>query len=224
LARYGAEALTIVVGILLALAADAGWAWLGDRGDEARLLEGLREEFAQAEQEITADMAARERTVAIADRLLGAGAEDAVAPGADSPAMDDLMNWRFYTPAHPFLDDALSSGRIELIRSGEVRRAIMAYVQERERIKVFDEQERTFVSDRLEPFMGARLSLDRLRGLRGPDAVASEVGRLVELTGDPEFRSLLFLRRDRSHMANSYGAGLRNTIRGVRDALGPGGP
>lgn len=221
LVQYGAEALTIVVGILLALAADAGWSWFGDRADEARLIDGLREEFAEAEREITADMASRERTVAITDSLLDAGAGSGVASLADAEAMSDLMNWRFYTPAHPFLDDALSSGRIELIRSGEIRRAIMAYVQERERIKVFDDEERAFVSGRLEPFMVTRLSLERLRGLRGPDAVTSELGRLLELTRDQEFRSLLFLRRERSEQGRSYGANLRDTIRGVRDALGP---
>lgn len=58
--RRGAESLTIIVSILLALAAEAAWQCRGDRATEREILAGLRIEFATAEAEIRGDLTSRE--------------------------------------------------------------------------------------------------------------------------------------------------------------------
>ena len=215
-ARRGAEGLTIALSILLALAADAAWDYRGDRADEARLLEGLRAEFRDAEAEMAADLAQRDSILTLVDLALSVRTGGAVPPSAVPDVVLALLDWRFYTPGHAVFEDALTSGRLDLIRSDEIRLALMGYEQQRRRVEVFDERERAFVADQLEPYLAEHLALDRLT----PDAMhASEAERLLQLLDDDAFASLISLKRQRTSEAMRFSRIVASRIEGVLTAL-----
>lgn len=221
----GAEGLTIVVSILLALLADAAWGYRVDRADERQLLDGLRDEFAEAADEIGNDIAAREEILRRTGELIHARGAPAARPVPDSvrDVVWNLLNWRFYTPVHAILDDAIESGRLDLIRSDAVRRSLMAYLQARDRLPVFEGLERDFVTMQVEPYLGDRLALDRIMDEDADAAsVRSEAERFLGLLSDDRFGSLLYLRRDRSDQAQIYSRIVERAIEDVREALGGG--
>jgi len=220
-----AEGLTIVVSILLALIADAAWDYRSDRVDERALIAALRTEFAEAADEIANDIAARDEILARTEQFLEARQTKVIPLAADSlpAALTDLLNWRFYTPGHAVLEDAVESDRLDLIRSDAVRGELMAYIQARERLPVFEAMERDFVADRMEPYLGAEVALD-LAMLGTPDRtlLEPETARLTSLMADPTFGSLLYVRRDRSVQAQLYSRIVQRAIARVREALGDG--
>jgi len=221
----GAEGLTIIVSILLALLADAAWGYRGDRADERQLLDGLREEFVEAADEIGNDIAARDRILRRTETLIDARRDPAARPGPDSVRefVSDLLDWRFYTPIHAVLDDAIESGRVELIRSRQIRESLMAYLQARDRLPVFDQLERDFVTAQVEPFLGARIALDWIADPEADRASAArEAERFLGLLDDDRFGSLLYLRRSRTEQAQIYGRMVQRAIEDVRVALGGG--
>lgn len=229
--RTTIEGLTIIVSILLALTAEATWQYRSDRADEREVLAGLRIEFEEAELEIRADLQSREGTVAAIRRLLAARDDRALAPPVDSLAdtIGWLRNWRFYTPAHPVLTDVLASGRLDLIRSDSVRLALMSYAQERDRVAVMDELERTFVIDQLEPWLSTHVDLARVAPLSGTRTgssmtgtarlTASEGARFLALLGEAAFGSLLQLGLENVEAAYEFGEYLLVTIERVQSAL-----
>jgi hypothetical protein len=218
----GAEGLTIVVSILLALLADAGWDYRKDRADERQLIEGLRAEFAHAATEIDNDIRSRSEILARTEALLEVRQDPVEPPPADSiqGIMFDLLNWRFYTPVHAVLEDALQSGRLELIRSDSVRVRLMAYMQARDRLPVFETLERDFVTQRLEPYLSSRVALDYVMdGSTDAAALKREGATLWALLADAEFGSLLYVRGDRSGQAQLYSEMVQREIAAVRRAL-----
>ena len=220
--RRGAEGLTIIVSILLALAADTAWSYRRDRVEERQLLEGLRTEFAGAAAEVASDLVARAEILRQVETLLQARHDPALAPTPESvpEIVTALIDWRFYTPAHAILDDAMSSGRLDLIRSDEVRMALMSYVQERGRVPVFDELERDFVASRLEPYLASRMALDRLLGASSPPgAVRAESGRVLSLLADDTFGSLLEIRMERTQQASIFARIVREAVADVRNSI-----
>lgn len=221
-----AEGLTIVVSILLALLADAAWGYRGDRADERYMLAGLRSEFREAANEISNDIDARSEILFRTDQLLEARRSTAfrTAPDSIQAILGDLLNWRFYTPAHAVLNDAIESGRLELIRSNRIREALMAYIQARDRLPVFEILERDFVTERLEPYVGSHVALDVVMS---PDAVdptvEQETARFDSLLDEHDFGSLLYLRRDRSAQAQLYSTIVQRRIEEVLNSLGEAG-
>ncbi len=217
-----AEGATIVVSILLALLADAAWGYWMDRVEERELLTGLQAEFGEAAAEISNDIDAREEIVRHTDLLLAARAGDGPRPPVDSipVILVDLLNWRFYTPVHAVLDDAVVSGRLDLIRSRVIRESLMTYLQARDRMPVFDQLERDFATAQLEPYLGARVPLDRITGEAGgltPDSAEAE--RFFRLLDEDGFGSLLHIRRDRTEQALVYARAVARAIDGARTAL-----
>lgn len=220
--QRNAEALTIIVSILLALAADAAWQYRGDRATEREILEGLRLEFAEAEAEIRGDLAAREAILQWTRRLQAVREGRSPEPPLDSlPAIvSETFNYRFYTPAHPVLQDVLMSGRLELIRSYEIRGHLMRYTQERDRIGVIDERERRLVADRIEPFLETRVDLAYLTPGNADSArTAGEARKLFAAIREPAFGSLLYFRTDRTEAAHEFGERLLVVIQDVRRSL-----
>ena len=220
--RRAAEGATIVVSILMALLADAAWDYRGDRAQERQLLDGLGVEFTRAATEVAGDLTARDEILARTEVLLTARQVDSPLPPPDSvPGLvRALLDWRFYTPAHAVLDDAVSSGGLELIRSEEIRGALMIYMKERDRLPVFEELERDFVALRMEPYLVEWVALDRLiaRFLE-PIGVARESERFLALLTNDEFGSLLQLRAARTREARIYARIIERSIAEVRAAI-----
>lgn len=215
--RRGAEVLTIVFSILLALAADAAWSYRGDRAEEGRLLQGLHQEFLEAEREVENDLEARREILDRLQLLRGVRSGDLAPPDSVAVLVSALLDWRFYTPAHAVLDDAVSSGRLDLIRSPEIRRALMAYDQQRGRLEVFDARERDFVSEHLEPYLIVRVALDRL--LDEPPT-PDDAARVLSLMGSDEaFAGLVALKQQRTEEASTFSRVVQRHIEDVLASL-----
>lgn len=226
LRRYAAEVLTIVVGVLLALAADAGRQYLADRATEREILAALRVEFAADVQEIGRDQEQRRRKLAGIELLDGMRAGIATGSLEDTlaAAVALSMDWRWYTASHPVLDDVLSTGRLELLRSVDLRRALMDFGQERARLAVIEQEEREFVAREMEPYLASRLDLSGLASPRSPEQRAAAMRALPDLLGDQTFGSLLYLDRARTESSRNYAADLLDKVSAVQSALGPERP
>jgi len=218
-----AEGLTIVVSILLALLADAAWGYRSDRADERYMLQGLQAEFREAATEISNDIDARAEILLRTAQMLEERRSTALPTVPDSiqAILGDLLNWRFYTPAHAVLNDAIESGRLELIRSNRIREALMAYIQARDRLPVFEALERDFVTERMEPYVGQHVALDVVTspGVARP-TWEREAARFNALLNADDFGSLLYLRRDRSRQAQLYSSIVQQRIEEVLNSLG----
>jgi len=223
--RYAAEVVTIIVGILLALAADAGRQYLADRGTEREMLAALRVEFAVDVREIDADQKARANKLAAIELLSAARADATRMPSPEELAAAVLsnLNWRYYTASHPVLDDLLTTGRLDLLRSSELRRAILAFQQERSRIGVTEEQEREFVMRQVAPYLAARLDLEALSSPRSPAQHAAALRAIPGVLAEASFGSLLFLNRDRTENSTRFADKLLETVTAVQKLLGEKG-
>jgi len=223
--RRAAEALTIVVGILLALAADAGRQYVADRGTERDILAALRVEFAVDVQELEADQDQRAQKLAAIDFLSEVHSGAAESPDLDSLAAAVMwtMNWRYYTPSHPVLDDLLTTGRLDLIRSDDLRRALMAFGGERARLAVVEERERDFVARDVQTYLAARLDLESLYSPRTPEQRSAALRALPDVIAAPSFGSLLYLDRDRAESSSSFANTLLEAVFAVQRALGEQG-
>lgn len=112
------------------------------------------------------------------------------------------------------------SGRLDLIRSDEIRGHLMRYAQERDRIGVLDEREREFVADRIEPFLETRVDLAYLApGSADSAGTAEEARKFFAAIREPAFGSLLYYRIARSEGAHRFGEVLLGVIHDVRRSL-----
>jgi hypothetical protein len=219
--RFVVEVLTIVLGVLLALGADEGRQYLSDRATEREILTALKGEFDADTVEIGSDQANRMAKLDAIERLNGARSGTATMPPPDTLAGNVLwlLNWRYYTARHPVLDDALSTGRFDLIRSNALREALVVFQQERSRIGVTEEQEREFVSRQLQPYLAERLDLEALSSPRTPEQRAQALRALPWLLRDKTFGSILFLSRDRTENSHDFANRLLATVDSVRKEL-----
>lgn len=219
--RFAEEVGSIVLGILLALAANAAYKYLGDRGSEREILRALRVEFAADVSELQSDQRSRRHKLESID-LLNAVRTGAVArprPDSMASALLQLLGYRFYTASHPVLDDLLMTGRLDLIRSDALRHALMVFGQERSRIGVIEQRERDFVASQLEPYLSPRLDLQALASDSSGTGTATR--RTVDrVLAEDTFGSLLYLNRMRTQNSLRFAEGLLATVMEVRRVLG----
>ena len=215
---------TIVVSILLALLLGAGWQWMVDRVDEGDYRDRLRDEFVRGHEELGFDQAAREATLSASARLLDIPAIGLPANADSLRALSAaLIDFRYYTPTHPALDELIASGRLELLRSTELRHALLTYIQERDRLAVVEQRERDFVANVLEPWLVEHLPLTPAPASRDPVFWGPGVAPddLREVAADPAFGTLMALRIDRTETALRFSRGLGLTIEAVLEELPP---
>jgi len=218
--RYAAEVVTIVAGILLALGADAGRQYLVDRQSEREILAALRIEFAADVAEITRDQEKRTEKLASIDLLrnVRAGAVAPPPPEVLAGALLQTLHYRFYTASHPVLDDLLQTGRLELIRSDDLRYALMIFGQRRSRLGVVEQRERDFVADQFEPYVGAKLDLEALAS-DSPDKVTAALNDVSGMLAERNFGSLLYLNRNRTNPSLAYGELLLAAVTDVQQVI-----
>ena len=221
--RFAGEVATIVLGILLAVAANAGYKYLGDRSAEREILAALRVEFEADVRELAADQRSRAGKLACIDLVAAVRSGEVQAPPPDSLARTllNLLDFRFYTASHPVLDDLLVTGRLELIRSTELRQALMKFGQERARIGVVEQREREFVASQFEPWLAGRLDLWALAS-DVPSEVAAAVGSIDGVLAEKSFGSLLHLDRERTSSTIQFGDTFLATVYAVQGILGEG--
>ena len=217
--RYVAEGLTIMAGILAALLVDAAWGYMSDRVEEHEYLAGLRAEFREALTEIESDQARREEIQASVSLLLeGRQPGDTISYDELDEAVLDVLDYRFYTPSHPVLDELLSAGRLGLIRSGSLRFGLRQYAQERDRLSVVEGRDLDFVTNQLAPFLAGHVSLDLLAE-DATKAGSEQRGRVRAMQQLSEFGSLLYLRWESVETCRVFGNGVRYNIKRVLEIL-----
>lgn len=122
------ELFVIVLGVLLALWADAALAERRDRGRETALLEDLRDEFALNEGRLLADIAQSEKSVTAAV-LWGEAMRGEIEIGVDS--LSNLwygsLNWARFDPLTGALLSVIDGGELGLIRNTELRQALAGW-------------------------------------------------------------------------------------------------
>ncbi|MEK9507383.1 hypothetical protein V3331_16040 [Gaopeijia maritima] len=147
----------------------------------------------------------------------------AVHPDSVAAFTAAMLDYRFYTPSHPVLDDLIASGRLHLLRSDALRYRIMRYLQERDRLAIVEERERRFSADRMEPWLLDHLPLGPPRTpddevLWGPHV---DPESLDEALLDPSFRTLLVLRVERTDIALRFSSGLGRSLEAALASLDP---
>lgn len=220
-----AQGATIVASILLALVLGAAWEYGADRVEESEILEGLAAEFEAGHRELESDQEARAWIMETTERLLEqARTSGVVSDDSVSIYLAALVNYRYYTPSHPVLDDLIGSGRLELVRSDELRRALLGYIRERDRLAVVEERERDFVADRLEPWVADAFVVDLpevwLEGEGRPFPTVRGADAGVAL-GTDLARTLAYQRWKRAETSSRFGEGLEAHIERVLELLGP---
>lgn len=190
--RAATEFIVIVVGVLMALWIDAGWAWLQDRSEERRLRADLVEEFRE-NLAILEDLERTRRDQVV--RMLAALMDGVADLPADSiaPTLAATVFSPTFNPRRGALEAAISGANLGLIRSHELRKALSGWdglledAQEEIEwmVPVNLELARAVESDWLAAMGGAMAS--------APD---NEAGRalLRRIYSDPTLRNLVAIR------------------------------
>ena len=216
----------IIFSILAALLLDAAWDYREDREKESEYLKGLKTEFVESKRELEYDQERRDRILAATKALLELQrSPDPRVPESELPKLlFTFLDYRFYTPSHPYLDDLTSSGNLHLIRSKNLRIALLDYNQERSRLAVVEHREMAFLAEQLEPYLTDKIALDmRLHSLRRP-ALPEESDAFASMLKTKKLISLTALRYSRTSTSQRFSIGLAKTIEKVTQELEKAAP
>ena len=208
--------MLVVIGILIAL-----WVnnWNQDRigqQREEKILLGLYQEFDAAAVELEADLNARKRYLRAAMALQNnhlTGEPLNLPADSVKPFVNALISTRFYSTAHPVLDDLASSGSLELIQSDSIRLLLGIYMQEKNRYTAVEEREGEFTYNQLIPFLSGIFDLSHSSSNL---LTASELDKTIEsMNLDNQYGSLIYMRISRVNIALDYGNRVANSIENV---------
>ena len=206
------EIILVVIGILIALQVNT-WNELRKQDHEEIIIkEGLLAEFELALKEISADINDRNNSYLVVLSTLSRHTDENptnIPRDSIKYFLDELMQYRFYTPSHPVLDDLQSSGRFNLIKSKKLRLLLMDYLQYKERIKTPEEKERLFVQDRMNPFLSEKVDLGKVFE---SDQYRMDPKKLENLIDDELFGSLLYTRKSTIESSQIYSRRLLKKI------------
>jgi len=201
-----AEATTIVVGVLVALLLGSTWEWADDRLDESEYETRLLAEFENVRAELAADQEARAGILTRVAHLLDPDTPRRLHPDSVPVYLAAVVDFRFFTPSHPALDELIAGGKLDLLRSDTLRAALLGYLQERDRVAVVEERERRFVSEQVEPWLVGHVPVELHAEAEYP--LSSAPAPLLALAEDPAFRTVLAIRWERTDLARRFATGL----------------
>ena len=124
--RAAGEFVVIVVGVLVALWLDAGWAWLQDRQDERALIADLRSDFEANRTALQRIFVAQDRAADVTRQILTVGVDGLPADSVDA-LFQAMLNVETFNPRAGALNSAFGSGRIQLLRNQSLRSALAAW-------------------------------------------------------------------------------------------------
>jgi hypothetical protein len=176
-----AEGLAVLVGVLSAFAIDAWWDTRGARMQELSYLSALRDEMVATRDELTAHQELMTSQMKAARDMLSLIANREVAPAAGDTIttllyeLGPLVN---FTPRRAALDDLISSGGMQLIRSDTLRRALAAWERALAEDYLAQEEVREFWRLELSPFHNEHGNLRGMisEGRIGADILLPEFG------------------------------------------------
>ena len=211
--RVLGEGAVIVCSILLALALDATWDSIQDRREEQAILAGLEAEFEGYRIDL-------ERGRHSWDSIAGEidGLFETIESGGEVPlersrvAISGLLIPRTYDPGSGVRDAVIASGRLELLRSDEVRRRLVAWQGVLREVQDNEAAMRDYILHELIPFLAARGVPLGVFGGRGPPGMSEqqELANYRSLFRDPEFLALASVRKGFLNVSmTEYGAATR---------------
>lgn len=124
--RVAGEFAVIVVGVLVALWIDAGWAWRQDRQQERALIADLRSDYGANRSSLQQVLVAQRRAADVTRRILTVGVDGLSTDSVDA-LFGAMLNVPTFNPRSGALNSALGSGRIRLLRSQDLRSALAAW-------------------------------------------------------------------------------------------------
>lgn len=124
--RAAGEFAIIVVGVLVALWLDAGWAWLQDRQDERALIADLRSDFEANRSALQQVYVTQHRAADVTRQILTVGV-DGLPADSVNVLFQAMLNVQTFNPRTGALNSALGSGRIQLLRNQSLRSALAAW-------------------------------------------------------------------------------------------------
>lgn len=140
--------IVIVIGVLVALWADAAWAEREDRARERVILQDLLDEFRENETRLLRDI---ERSVASRESALAWGA---VMRGREQATADSVatlwsgaLNWGRFDPVTGALRSVVDGGELSLIRNGELRLAVAGWSDRAEEARITSREVLIVMSD-----------------------------------------------------------------------------
>ncbi len=214
--RIGAEAVVIVVSILLAFAIDAWWAGQQDREEEQVLLRALKEEAQYNLDQIDTELLYRRAVSEAAIMLLNASAGDVELEPAELDQLLGSATWWgnavFSTGA---FNGLLQGGRLYLVESESLRSAIASLPEEFAEVQRNERQDYETYTNVIMPFLYKNALLPQLSNaqLVRPGTGDFELPRLPigerrdhsELVSNSEFIGIVVHRiYNQSDAINAY--------------------
>lgn len=188
-----AEGLAVLVGVLSAFAIDAWWDARGARMQERSYLSAVRDEMVATREELTAHQGLMTSRMEAARDMLSLIANRDVAPVTGdtiTTLLYELGPFVNFTPRRAALDDLISSGGMQLIRSDTLRRALAAYERALAEDYLAQEEVREFWRLELSPFHNEH---GNLRGMISGGRIGADI-LLPEFGFKPERNAYLSQR------------------------------
>lgn len=186
------DGVAIVTSILLAFGIDAWWDARGTRTLEQEYLAALASETRQALGEITADLNAQER---LRTALLSYANGEPIEPDSLSRILRRASSVNNIAPPTAVIDELVSSGRLQVIRSREVREGVMLYRQMLDKVAANEEAHHEFVNTRFVPYLSQAIPLGGMVGPPAANGIRTATGsELAALQRDQRFQNLMLER------------------------------
>lgn len=190
------EILIVVVGVLLALAADSWVDERSDRAEERAVLIGLLADYKTNRNRLDELVEFHRNAINSAQSLLAlTGPEpESADPGVVDALVVGFMTWELYAPVEGRLNALLSSGRIGVLRNNDLQAALAGWaavledVRENERYAV-DLQLHVFVPYLVEHF--AIRTLDHRTGMTFATSPSSFTPDYMSILADKRFENIV---------------------------------
>ena len=163
--RLGAEGSVILVSILLAFAVQAWWEGRQEQRQEAEYLTALREELREGLSLLPEIEGTLARYRYRHEALIGQFHDTGEAPPDSLIFWMSALSWPVqFNPPTAVVNDLVSSGGIQLIKTDRVRLAVAEYESVLTRFGATSDQAWAVWAERIQPYLEGRVSrVDRLR-------------------------------------------------------------
>jgi len=206
--RLIGESLVIIASILIAFAIDASWDKYQENLTETAYLQNLLVEMREARDELRGDDERRRALLQVIESLQKESESRSVSDTTVMEWVNGLMRDPAFFPPGAVFQDLLNAGNLQVIKSDELRFALIAYSQERPRLRFVEEKSRVLTDDRIQPYVSERISLTR-----------PETEDLSALLSSQYFGNLLVEKQNRQESILFWSARLEKSLERIINIL-----
>jgi hypothetical protein len=190
------EGLTIIASILLAFGIDAWWDARKERLVEGQYLSALRVEFQNGLDEVSSDLQNQETLRSLLSYFVR---QSSVPPDSLRTILRLAASVNNIAPPTSVMEEIVSSGRLQVIRSAELRESIVAYRQMLEKLEINERVHHDFVNERFIPYLSANIPLWGIVGPIEREAALRSASdeELEALQRDERFKNIMVERLTR---------------------------